>query len=63
MPDQDSLSPESQGDIFVPSDEDRDPEAEARMQQGREDLDPNNALYDPYFEDAAAALSWRPEEV
>lgn len=50
-----------QPEIFVPSESDQDPEAEAQMQQGREDLHPDNALYDPYFESPEAALRWSPD--
>jgi hypothetical protein len=49
-------------EIFEPSEADRDPEAEAQMQQGRTDLDPDNALYDPYFESPEAALTWTSPE-
>jgi hypothetical protein len=42
--------PVSDDDIFVPSDDDSDPEAEALMQQGKAsgEHDPNN-LRDPWF--------------
>lgn len=55
--DQESPSAE-EPEIFEPSESDRDPEAEAQMQQGRVDLHPDNALYDPYFETPEAALKW-----
>lgn len=41
-------------DIFEPRDEDRDPEAEEKMQMGRE----GNELFDPWFPDAQAALDF-----
>lgn len=47
-------------EIFIPSKEDRDPVAEEKMQQGREDLSEDNALYDPYFSDAEHAQDWAP---
>lgn len=47
-------------EIFEPSEADRDLEAEAQMQQGRVDLDPDNALYDPYFKSPDHALTWAP---
>jgi hypothetical protein len=54
----DELDPPGDEEIFVPSDDDLDPAANEQMQQGREDLDPDNALYDPYFPDAEQASSW-----
>jgi hypothetical protein len=47
-------------EIFEPTDQDHDPETVAQMQQGRSDIDPENALYDPWFEDARQAQSWTP---
>jgi hypothetical protein len=45
-------------EIFVPGPGDEDPDATSQMRQGRGDLDPDNALYDPYFPDAQAAQDW-----
>lgn len=61
LPDQESSSSE-EPEIFEPSGADRDPEAEAQMRQGREDLHPDNALYDPYFENPEDALRWSPDQ-
>lgn len=46
--------------IFEPTEDDRDDEAEAQMQQGKADLDPENALYDPFFVSPEQAQEWRP---
>lgn len=55
--------PESpHAEIFIPSAEDRDPEAEVQMQMGKAHLDANNALYDPWFESAEHALTWTPDQ-
>jgi hypothetical protein len=59
-----SQSPVSEGEeIFIPSESDRDPRAEAQMQQGKGYLDPNNTLYDPWFEGPGHAQVWTPEGV
>lgn len=52
------LSTPADDDIFVPAEDDHDPEAAEQMRQGKEHLDPENALYDPYFENARAAQEW-----
>jgi hypothetical protein len=49
----------SEPEIYEPSAEDRDPEAEAQMRMGRVDLDGENALHDPWFRDPEHALNWR----
>lgn len=46
-------------EIFEPSAEDVDHDAEQQMQQGR---GPENALYDPWFAGPHEAQHWTPEE-
>jgi hypothetical protein len=53
--------PDEQFATYVPDEADRDTEAEDQMQMGRTDLDPNNALFDPWFDDADQAATWTPD--
>ncbi|HYF71374.1 MAG TPA: hypothetical protein VD864_01060 [Nocardioides sp.] len=50
--------PDEEPEIFVPSEDDRDPDAESTMHMGKVDEDPGNALHDPWFESPEQAQSW-----
>lgn len=45
-------------EIYVPVPEDEDPEANEKMHQGKEGFE----LYDPWFNDAKHALTWKKED-
>jgi len=53
--------PDPEPDIYIPGNDDEDPELTSVMRQGRVDLDSNNDLRDPWFH-TAEGQQWLTEQ-